>query len=152
MSSSYRLITTLKSSHPKVFLGKDFPKICCKFTGEHPGRSALSIKFQSNFIKIALRHISSPVNLLHIFSKPFIKKNTWGWLLLSSANLISRLLNIHASFSRSLKNCLTWSDKQFYSTKLFDVFEHYESLSCLNTLFLLWKRIYDVFCLIKDSH
>ena len=29
-------------------------KICSKFTGGHPCRSAISIKLQSNFIKIAL--------------------------------------------------------------------------------------------------
>ena len=25
-----------RSSHPEVFLGKGVPKICSKFTGEHP--------------------------------------------------------------------------------------------------------------------
>ena len=35
---------------------------------------------QSNFIEIALRHGSSPVNLLHIFRTP-CTKNTSGWLL-----------------------------------------------------------------------
>ena len=33
-----------KSSHPGVLLGKDVPKICSKFTEEHPCRSAISIK------------------------------------------------------------------------------------------------------------
>ena len=37
----------------------------------------------SNLIEIALRHGCSPVNLLHIFSTPFLK-NTSGWLLLPS--------------------------------------------------------------------
>ena len=46
-------------------------------TGEHPCRSAISVKLQSNFIEIG-----SPVNLLHIFRAPF-PKNTLGWLLLS---------------------------------------------------------------------
>ena len=32
-----------RSSHPEVFLGKDVLKICSKFTGEHPCRSAISI-------------------------------------------------------------------------------------------------------------
>ena len=45
-----------RSSRPEEFLKKAFPKICSKFTGEHPGRSAISIK-------------------LH--------KNTFGWLLVS---------------------------------------------------------------------
>ena len=34
-----------------------------------------------NFIKIALLHGFSPVNLLHIFRTPF-SQNTTGWLLL----------------------------------------------------------------------
>ena len=32
-----------RSSHPEVFLGKSVLKICSKFTGEHPCRSAISI-------------------------------------------------------------------------------------------------------------
>ena len=38
-------------------------------------------KVASNFIEIALRHGYSPVDLLHIFRKPF-PRNTSGWLLL----------------------------------------------------------------------
>ena len=41
----------------------------------------ISIKLQSNFIEIALRHGCSPVNLLHIFRTTF-PKNISGWLLL----------------------------------------------------------------------
>ena len=37
-----------------------------KFTGEHPGRSAISIKLLWNFIEIILRHECSPANLLHV--------------------------------------------------------------------------------------
>ena len=37
----------LLSSHPEVFLGKGVLKICSKFTGEHPCRSAISIKLQN---------------------------------------------------------------------------------------------------------
>ena len=33
-----------RSSRPDVFLGKGVLKICSKFTGEHPCRSAISIK------------------------------------------------------------------------------------------------------------
>ena len=64
-----------------MFLRKCVLKICCKFTGEHPCRSALSINLQSNFIEIVLRHECSPVNLLHIFRTPF-SKNTSGRLFL----------------------------------------------------------------------
>ena len=70
-----------KSSHPEVFLGKGVLKISCKFTGEHPCRSEISIKLQSNFIEIALRRGCSPVNLQHIFTTPF-SRNTSGRLLL----------------------------------------------------------------------
>ena len=69
-----------RSSHSEVFLGKVVLKICSKFTGEHPCQSAVSIKLQSNFIEITLRHGCSPVNLLHIFRTPFLK-NASEWLL-----------------------------------------------------------------------
>ena len=72
-----------RSSRPEVFLRKGVPKICSKFTGEHPCRSAISIKLLCNFIEIALPHGCSPVNLLHIFRAPF-SRNTSGWLLLFS--------------------------------------------------------------------
>ena len=49
--------------------------------------SAISIKLLCNFIKIALRHGCSPVNLLHIFRTP-IPRNTSGWLLLYYENFI----------------------------------------------------------------
>ena len=70
-----------KSSHPKVFLGKGVLKKCSKFTGEHPRRSVISIRLQSNFIEITLWHCGPPVNLLRIFRTPF-PKNTSGGLLL----------------------------------------------------------------------
>ena len=37
-----------RSSRPEVFLAKGVLKICSKFTGEHPCRSVISIKLQSN--------------------------------------------------------------------------------------------------------
>ena len=37
--------TTHRSSHPEVFLRKGVLKTCSKFTGEHPCRSVISIKF-----------------------------------------------------------------------------------------------------------
>ena len=70
-----------RSSRPEVFLGKGVLKICSRFTGEHPCRSVISIKLQSNFIKITLWHGCPPVNLLHIFRTPCLK-NTSGRLLL----------------------------------------------------------------------
>ena len=37
-------LLNMRSSHPEVFLGKGILEICSKFTGEHPSRSAISIK------------------------------------------------------------------------------------------------------------
>ena len=74
-----------KSSPPVVFLGKDFLYICIKFIGEHPCRSVISIKLQSNFIEITLRYGSSLVNLQYIFRAPFLK-NVSGRLLLLFLN------------------------------------------------------------------
>ena len=72
-----------RSCRPEVLLGKDVLKICSKFTGQHPCRSAIS---KSNFIEIAFRHGCSPVNLLHIFRTPFLK-NISGRLLLQLRSL-----------------------------------------------------------------
>ena len=66
-----------RSSRPEVFLRKGILNVCSKFTGEHPCRSVISIKLQSNFIEIALRHGFSPVNLLHLFRTPFLN-NTYA--------------------------------------------------------------------------
>ena len=63
-----------RSSHPDVFLGKGVLKLCSKFTGEHPCRSAISVKMQSNWCSL--------VHLLLIFRTTFLR-NTSGWLLLN---------------------------------------------------------------------
>ena len=73
-----------------MFLRKRVLKKCGKFTGEHPCQSAISIKLQSNFIEIALRHGCSPANLLHIFRTSF-PRNTSGWLLLYVYSMISTI-------------------------------------------------------------
>ena len=75
----------VRSSHPEVFLKKGVLKMCSKFTGEYPCRSVISIKLQSNFIEIALRHGCFPVNLLHIFRTPFTKKTSGRLLLVSGS-------------------------------------------------------------------
>ena len=62
-----------RSSHAEVFLRKGVLKICSKFTGEHPCRSAISIKLRCNCIIITLPHECSPVNLLHISRRPFLR-------------------------------------------------------------------------------
>ena len=75
------VLTNLRSRHSWVFLTKFVLKICSKFTGEHPCRSVISIKFQSNFIEIILRHRCSPVNLLDICRTPTLKNMSEGLLL-----------------------------------------------------------------------
>ena len=70
-----------RSSRPEVYLRKGVLKIFSKLTGEHPCRSAISIKLHSNFIEIAFRYGCSPVNLLHIFRTPFLKNCSKGLLL-----------------------------------------------------------------------
>ena len=68
-----KIFISNRSSHPEVFLLKGVLKICSKFTGEHPCRS---------IIEITLPHGCSPVNLLHIFRKPFTKNTSERLLLI----------------------------------------------------------------------
>ena len=58
----------------------------CDFNKEHPCRSVISNKLQSNFIEITFRHGCSPVNLLQIFRTPF-SMNISGRLLLALASI-----------------------------------------------------------------
>ena len=79
-----------RSSRPEVFLEKGVLKVCSKFTGEHSGRSAISIKLLCDFTEIVLQHGYSPENLLSIFRTSF-SRNTSGWLLLNLYNTTSWL-------------------------------------------------------------
>ena len=81
-----------RSRRTEVSLGKGVLKICSKFTGEHPCRSAISIKLLYNFIGVALRHACSPVNLLHIFRTPLLK-STPGRLRLTVNKTTFRMLS-----------------------------------------------------------
>ena len=82
------------SSHPEVFLRKGALKICTKFTGEHPCRSAILIKLHSNFLKMAPRHGWYPVNLLHIFRALFLNNSYWRLLLFILTCLHKTWLNV----------------------------------------------------------
>ena len=114
---AFQLTFVFRSSHQEVFLEKGFLKICSKFTGESPCRSVISIKLQSNFMEITLRHGCSHVNLLHIFSTPFLK-NTSGRLLpcfLSSSRFCNfRILNWDSWFWKSLDIADRVSDFSFF--------------------------------------
>ena len=80
----YRISSVnLRSRHTDVFLGKGVLKRCSQLTGEHPCQRVISIQLLCNFIEVALRYGSSPVTLLHIFRRPFLKNTSW-WLLLKS--------------------------------------------------------------------
>ena len=61
----------------------------------------ISIKWQSNFIQITLRHGCSPVYLLHIFRIPFLK-NTCGPLLLIVVGISELVTLLKMNFMASI--------------------------------------------------
>ena len=73
-----------RSSPPEAFVGKGVLKICNKFL-EHPCWNVISIILLFKFIKHALRHGCSSLNLLHIFRTSFYKA---GRLLLEKTFMI----------------------------------------------------------------
>ena len=134
------------SSPSEVILRKSVPKVCCKFTGQHPCRRMILIKLQSNAIEVSLWHGCSPVNLLHIFRTTF-PKNISGWLLLSLSNFegaVTCCLNWSSDISnlpkRFLCNC------QIYTLITLRHFvkktEHYniKYVNCCITLLIFWKN------------
>ena len=101
-----------RSSPPEVFLGKGVLKICSKFTGEHPCRSEMSIKWFCNFIEITLQHMCSPVNLLHIFRTLFLRNTSRGlrlrfadtaWKVSKYRGFSGPYFPLFGHFSRSVK-------------------------------------------------
>ena len=90
-----------KSSSPDVFLGRGVLKIYSKFI-EHPCQNVISIKLQSNFIEITIRHGCSPVNLMYIFRTPFLK-NSFGWLFLTFRNGSDLCMVLFLTFFPSLQ-------------------------------------------------
>ena len=67
-------VSLSRSTPPEVSLGKSVLKICSKFKEN----THAEVRFQTNFIEIALRHGCSPVNLLHNFRTPFPKNTSEG--------------------------------------------------------------------------
>ena len=104
-----------RSVPPEVILGKGVLKICSKFTEELPCQNLISIKLQSNFTEITLRHGRSPVNLLHIFRTTF-PKSTFGWLILSFSRRKHRVQKFDKIWS-SLQDCANSILKYFDGTR-----------------------------------
>ena len=112
----YDLQGHYRSSRSGVFLGKGVLNICIKFTGENLCQSGISIKLQSNFTEIALRHGCSPVNLLHIFRTPFYK-NTCEWLLLplhEASSFLAKLTFIDLIQIKNHRQTLPWNYQKTY--------------------------------------
>ena len=111
-----------RSSHPEVFLVKGVLKICNKLTGDHPCRSVIPTKLQSNFIEITLRRGCTPVNLLHIFRTSFTK-STCERLLLKLSNssfrfwrkYMTQFLHVPLIFNRSLEIFNAYFLTKFYN-------------------------------------
>ena len=88
------LLLELQKQHSRGVLRKmSSENIISKFTGEHPCWKGISMKLQSNFIEITLRHGCSPVNLLYIFRTLF-PQNISGELLLKMVYLIESLYSV----------------------------------------------------------
>ena len=68
-------------------------------------------KVACNFIEITLRRGCSPVNLLHIFTKPF-SSNTSGWLLLTIWLMVLKILLLIV-YCEIIANPLTFSISSF---------------------------------------
>ena len=92
---------------------------------------------QSNIIEITLRHVCSPVNLLHIFKTTFAR-NTSGWLLLdidltvSSRDILKIIQvsqvdgvrsSVHWHSIHTMENELSYSVKSsdFVKNKYFEI-------------------------------
>ena len=98
-----RFILTVQKQLPRGVLRKGVSELFCKFTGEQPCRSLISIELLCNFTKIALWHGCSPEDLLHIFRAPF-PKNTSGRLLMTVLLCDISFLYYHAKISKRILN------------------------------------------------
>ena len=81
-----------------------------KYTADLQENTHAEVPFQFYFIEIAFQHRWSPVNLLYIFRKSFLR-NASGWMLLetlskSSVSLRNSLLNQGQEMTKS---CCTHS-------------------------------------------
>ena len=92
--------SNFRSSHPDVFLVKGVLKICSKFTSEHPCRSAISIKLQSN--------LNFPVWTFSIMSRCYYKCNKRNLSLIKA--MLCRIRNyfLFLEHTSSCFNVLTF--------------------------------------------
>ena len=128
-----------------MFIVKGVLKICSNFTGEHPCRRAISIKLQSNFIEMALRHARSLLNLLHTFRTPFLK-NTSGRLLLKMLYYLPWYTGCHQNYpSKDNLNKDIWNITRYMSVNE-SVFTLYLYKFCVTvftrTLQTWWKLLF----------
>ena len=94
------MVVVKSSQEYKFNKFKSALKIYSKFTGEHPCRSAISIKFQSIFMEIVLRPGCSPVNLLYIFRTTFLGTALEGCFgIYKVANIVVVICCLHAVFA-----------------------------------------------------
>ena len=132
-----------------MFLGKGVLKIRSKFTGEHPCRSVISIKLQSNFIEIALRHGYSPVNLLRVLRTPF-PKNTSGRLLLDYRGISANLFHDEFRFSESGGTyflCLSYAENNSDKTNILNT--PYATVVAIKDKFLVLLTINELHATIE---
>ena len=88
-----------------MFLGKGVLKKCSKFTEEHQCQSTISINLLFNFIEITLRYGCSPVNLLYIFRRPFLKNTSETPLNILSSNTLFRFnIFLFCSYIHATRN------------------------------------------------
>ena len=81
-----------RSSHPEVFLGKCVLRICSKFTGKHPCRSAISIKLQRDPKKnsTGVMELHPPQTNLQTFSQLHRK----SFLFYFRTNILGTFVNL----------------------------------------------------------
>ena len=70
-----------RCSYKKVFW-----KYAAYLQGEYPCRSVISIKLQSNFIQITIRHGRSLVNMLQFLDHRFLRREGCFWQLKGLSN------------------------------------------------------------------
>ena len=85
------VIRIAKWNDPEVVTQKcSWEKVFWKYAANLQENTHVEVWLQSNFIEVTLQHVCSPVNLLHIFRKPFLK-NTSEWLLLNDLKILHSL-------------------------------------------------------------